>query len=108
MPVEMVMPVLTHAHIELTPEGVPIVSGTAMKVVELIKFHLHQNWDARQLHEQFPNLTLGEIYSALSYFHDNEAEIRAEIERREEEAKEIRNKREDSPAQRKLRELKHG
>jgi len=102
------MSVLTHAHIELTPDGVPIVSGTTMKVVELIRFHLHQNWDARQLHEQFPHLTLGQIYSALSYFHDNEAEIRAEIDRREEAAKAIRDKRENSPAQRKLRELKHG
>ena len=75
------MPALTHAHIELTADRVPIISGTTMKVVELIRLHLHQNWNANELHEQFPYLTLGQIHSALSYFHDNEAEIRAGAER---------------------------
>lgn len=102
------MPTLSHAHIDLTFDGVPIASGTTMKVAELIRFHLHQNWDARELHAQFPHLTLGEIYSALSYFHDNESEIRGDLEQREKATESICDKWEESPAQQKLRALKHG
>jgi uncharacterized protein (DUF433 family) len=108
MGTEVQMPALTHAHIELNADGVPIISGTTMKVVELVRFHLHQNWDARELHDQFPYLTMGQIHSALSYFHDNEAEIRADLARREEVVEQIREKWEDSAVQQKLRKLKHG
>jgi uncharacterized protein (DUF433 family) len=108
MTVEDKMPASTHAHIELNADGVPVITGTTMKIVELVRFHLHQNWDARELHEQFPYLTLGQIHSALSYFHDNEAEIRADLARREELVEQIRKKWEDSPVQQKLRKLKHG
>lgn len=102
------MPALTHAHIELTADEVPFISGTTMKVVELVRFHLHHNWDAKELHEQFPYLTLGQIHSALSYFHDNEAEIRADLERREGVVEQVRKTWEDSPVQQKLRTLKRG
>jgi hypothetical protein len=74
----------------------------------LVRFHLHQNWDARELHEQFPYLTLGQIHSALSYFHDNEAEIRADLVRRNAMAEEILKEWKDPPVQKKLRKLKHG
>ncbi len=102
------MPTLTHAHIQLAADGVPIISGTTMKVVELVGYHLHRNWDARALHEQFPYLTMGQIHSALSYFHDHEAEIREDLVRREAFVEEMRQKHADSPAQRKLSKLKHG
>ena len=77
------MPTLSHAHIELNADGVPTISGTTMKVVELVRSHLNQNWDAKELREQFPYLTMGQIHSALSYFHDHEAEIRADLARRD-------------------------
>ncbi len=102
------MPTVTHAHIQLGPDGVPIISGTTMKVVELVGFHLHQDWGARELHEQFPHLTMGQIHSALSYFHDHEAEIREDLVRREAFAEDTRQKHADSPAQQKLGKLKHG
>jgi uncharacterized protein (DUF433 family) len=96
------MSTLTHAHIEFNADGVPIISGTTMKVVELVGFHLYQNWDAKELHEQFPYLTLGQIHSALSYFHDHEDEIREDMARREAAVEKIRQTMGDSPIREKL------
>jgi uncharacterized protein (DUF433 family) len=100
------MPTLTHAHIELNADGVPIISGTTMKVVELVAVHLYQQSNAEELHEQFPYLTLGQIYSALSYYHDNEEAIRADLAKREEMADEIRRELGPSPVRTKLQQAR--
>jgi uncharacterized protein (DUF433 family) len=102
------MSALTHAHIEQNADGVPIIAGTTMKVVELVGFHLHQNWDAKELHEQFPHLTLAQIYSALSYFHDHEAEIREDLARGEQFEDEVRRELGDSPIREKLLRARQG
>ncbi len=96
------MSTTTHAHIELNADGVPIISGTTMKVVELVGFNVHQNWDAPELHRQLPYLTLGQIHSALSYFHDHEIEIREDLARREQLAEDIRREMGVSPIRQKL------
>src|SRR5262249_37585896 len=43
-----------YAHVELTPEGTPIISGTTMKVVELAAQHAAWAWEAEQLRRQHP------------------------------------------------------
>ncbi|MGD9854755.1 MAG: DUF433 domain-containing protein [Planctomycetaceae bacterium] len=102
------MTTLTHAHITLNAEGVPIISGTTMKVVELVGFHLHQGWDARELREQFPHLTLGQIHSALSFFHDHEAEILEDLARREQFEDDVQRELGDSPLREKLLRARQG
>jgi uncharacterized protein (DUF433 family) len=71
-----------YEHIVLTKNGVPVIAGTTMKVVELVTAHIAYGWSAEELHFQFPALTLGQIHSALAYYWDHQAELDDDIARR--------------------------
>jgi uncharacterized protein (DUF433 family) len=45
----------------------------------LIAFHLAYGWGAEELFLHFPYLSLGKIYSALSYYYDHTEIIEEEI-----------------------------
>lgn len=71
-----------YEHIVLDEKGVPIVAGTTMKVIEVALEKAAHGWSPEELHFQHPYLTLGQIYSALGYYCDNQAELDKDIERR--------------------------
>ncbi|HZY41006.1 MAG TPA: DUF433 domain-containing protein [Anaerolineae bacterium] len=71
-----------YEHVTLDHDRVPILSGTNMKVVELVVEQLAHGWSAEEIHFQHPYLTLGQIYSALAYYWDHKAELDLDIERR--------------------------
>lgn len=73
-----------YEHIVLDEEGIPIIAGTTMKVVELAIEKLAYGWSAEELYFQHPYLTLGQIYSAFAYYADHQAEIESDIESRSE------------------------
>ena len=83
------MPATAYAHIEIR-NGVPYVEGTQTKVVEVALDQIAHGWDAPQIHEQHPHLSLGQIHSALAYYHDHRSEVDREIEERARRADEIR------------------
>lgn len=72
-----------YEHIEIDKTGVPHITGTTMKVVELVSSHLAYGWSPEELRFQYPHLTLGEIYAALAYYWDHKAEMDEDMERRE-------------------------
>jgi uncharacterized protein (DUF433 family) len=76
------MATVDYAHISLNSAGVPILTGTRTKVVEIVLDHLAHGSDAREIHREFPHLALGAIYSALAYYYDHQAEMDADIARR--------------------------
>jgi uncharacterized protein (DUF433 family) len=71
-----------YEHIVLNEVNVPIISGTNMKVVELVLEKMAYGWSAEELHFQHPYLTLGQIHSALAYYWDHQEELDRDIERR--------------------------
>ncbi|MBI5756030.1 MAG: DUF433 domain-containing protein [Nitrospirae bacterium] len=73
-----------YEHIVLDEKGIPIIVGTTMKVVEIVIEKLAYGWSAEELYFQHPYLTLGQIYSALAYYADHQAEIERDIESRSE------------------------
>lgn len=75
-----------YEHIVLDDNTVPTIAGTTMKVVELVSAHLAYGWSAEELCYQFPQLKLGQIYSALAYYSDHREEFEKEIERQLAEA----------------------
>lgn len=67
----------------ITLDGrVPMISGTTTKVVELVVERMAYGWSPEELHFQHPYLSLGQIYSALAYYSDHQAELDEDIERR--------------------------
>ena len=71
-----------YEHVILDDTQVPMIAGTTMKVVELVLDHLAYGWSPEELHFQHPDLTLGQIHSALAYYWDHKAELDQDIERR--------------------------
>ena len=71
-----------YEHIVLNENGIPIITGTNMKVIELILGKIAYGWSPEELHFQYPHLTLGQIYSALAYYCDHREELDHDIEQR--------------------------
>ena len=71
-----------YEHVVMDEAQVPFISGTTMKVVELVLAQSAYGWTAEELHLQFSHLTLGQIYSALAYYWDHQEELDADIEKR--------------------------
>ena len=84
------MATVGYAHVSLDSEGVPVVSGTRTKVVEVVVEHLAYGWEAQDLHEQHPHLSLGQIHSALAYYYDHKAEMDLDIQQRSQKAEHIK------------------
>ena len=96
---------VSYAHIELSGGGVPMIGGTQIKVVELALDHLAYQWDAAQIHAAHPNLSLGQIHSALAYYYDHKTELDADIERRREKIDQLGQSIGPSAIAQKLRQL---
>lgn len=93
----------TYEHVEIDARGAPIVSGTTMKVVELVMAQRAHGWSPEELHFQHPYLTLGQIHSALAYYWDHQEELDADIERRWRFAENARREAGPSPLVERLR-----
>ncbi len=81
----------TYEHITLTDEHIPMLSGTTIKVIELVAEHLAYGWSPAEIHFQHPHLTLGQIHSALAYYWDHQAELDEELERRWKQVEHLRS-----------------
>ena len=71
-----------YEHVVLNDAHIPLISGTTMKVVELVLAQAAYGWSAEELRIQFSHLTLGQIYSALAYYWDHRDELDGDIEQR--------------------------
>jgi uncharacterized protein (DUF433 family) len=93
----------SYEHISLDDKKVPVISGTTMKVIELILEKLAYGWSAEELLLQHPYLTLGQIYSALAYYADHQEALDREIEQRLERVDTERRSAGHSPLVQKLK-----
>jgi len=80
-----------YAHIQIDERGVPMISGTNMKVVELAVERIAHGSSPEEIHFQHPYLSLGQIHSALAYYADHQEELDREIERQLSEADRLRD-----------------
>ncbi len=93
----------TYEHVSMDSNGVPLIAGTTMKVVELVMAQRAYGWSPEEIHFQHPYLTLGQIHAALAYYWDHQQEMDADIERRLQFAEEARHQAGPSPLAAKLR-----
>ncbi|MEG3842809.1 DUF433 domain-containing protein [Microcoleus sp. herbarium14] len=78
-----------YKYVQLDDRNIPIIEGTSMKIVELLTSVKAYGWTPEELLQSYPHLTLSKIYSALAYYLDNQQEIDADIERRENYVKQL-------------------
>ena len=92
-----------YEHIVLTPDDIPCIAGTTMKVIELVLEKQANGWSAEELHFQFPHLSLGQIYSALAYYADHQAALDLDIQRRLAFVDELRAQTPETPLHTRIR-----
>lgn len=66
-------------HIGLDDKGRPFIVGTRSRVTQIVR-DVRCGMSAEKIHEEYPHLSLAQIYAALSYYHDHQAELDATIE----------------------------
>jgi len=94
----------SYEHIVLDTRGQAVIADTGMKVKQLVAEHLNWGWSPEELHFQHPHLTLGEVYSALAYYWDHQAEIEEEIQEDIEYVRQLRVDTPESPLAARLRQ----
>jgi len=72
-----------YPHIALTPQNVPVIEGTTMKVIEIVLAQRSYGWTAEEIQINHRYLSMGQVYVALAYYWDNRPSLDADIERRD-------------------------
>lgn len=93
----------TYEHIVTDENGVALIEGTNMKVIELVVETTAYGWSAEDLQFQHPYLSLGQVHLALAYYWDHKEDLDRDIERRLERAENLRVAARPSPLLGKLR-----
>ena len=76
--------------IEIDEKGVPWITGANTKVVEVVLDKIAYGWSPEEMHRQHPHLSMAQIHAALSYYYEHQAEVDADIERRNRYVEEMR------------------
>lgn len=92
-----------YEHIVLDAQGISMISGSTMKVKELVAERLAWGWSPEELLINHPDLTLGQIFSALAYYADHEDEIDSSIRADAELVDKMRQQAEPSPLVKRLK-----
>jgi uncharacterized protein (DUF433 family) len=91
-------------HIVLDESGNALIGETTMKVRELVAEHLFYGWQPLELARNHDYLTLSQIYAALAYYHEHQAEVDAQIKADLADVAELRRLAGESLLARKLRQ----
>jgi uncharacterized protein (DUF433 family) len=101
---EFIMASVSYAHIDSNAQGEPVITGTRIKVRMIVLDRIARGWDADEIQRHHPDLSLGQIHSALMYFFDHKQEMDRDIADRHERTTSLRAEAGESPGRRKLRE----
>lgn len=85
------MSVVIESHIVIDENGSAKIAGTGYLVRLLAQEHKYRGYTAERLREAHPDLSLGQLYSALAYYYDHQGEIDADLERRRVEVERLRS-----------------
>ncbi len=90
------MAIVNSEHIDIDPAvcgGRPRIRGTRIRVQDIVFHYDYDGLSAEEIVGEFPHLTLGDVYAALAYYHDNLNEIRQTIRNDHEFAERMRAER---------------
>lgn len=92
--------------IEIDDRGRPRIQGTGIKVLLLMQQCQAWSWDAAQVRENYPQLSMAQIHAAFGYYHEHQDECDRMIAESEHFIEEMRAKTENPELQARLRQLK--
>jgi len=73
--------VATHIELRTNRAGQPraYIAGTRVRVQDIYGYSQLQGYSPERIVEALPHLTLGQVYAALSYYHDHQQDILQEM-----------------------------
>ena len=77
------IPLPLRTSIESQPDvcgGKPCVAGTRIRVQDVFVWHELQGQSADEIVSRFPQLTMADVYAALSYYWDHRDEIQRDMQ----------------------------
>jgi uncharacterized protein (DUF433 family) len=83
------------SHIEQTADvcsGKPRIIGTRIRVQDVVVWHERLGLSADEIVSRWPQLTLADVYAALTFYHDHRAEIDAAMESGRKSVQEIQTR----------------
>jgi uncharacterized protein (DUF433 family) len=92
--------------IELDDRGMAWISGTKVKVAEVVLDKIAYGSSPEEIHFQHPNLSLAQIYGALTFYYENQDKVDEQIRRGLEESVQLAAQLSDAEFRRKLLDLK--
>ena len=98
----MTSTVETVPHVHRDERGRAWIDDSNVKVIEIVLDHLAYGWNAETIQENHPRLSLAQVYAALAWYYDHQAEMDAEIEQQDERLRALRTTLAPSPLQRRL------
>lgn len=75
--------------------GAARIKGTRIRVSDIVISREYRTWSPHKIAEQFPTVSISDVYAALDYYEGHKREIRREIQEREQKFKEAVKKQED-------------
>ena len=85
-------------------QGRAVLAGTSYRVIQIASEHLAHGWSPEEISFQhYGELSLAQIYAALSYYHECQAEFDAEMERQLRDAEARRRQAGESSFVRRIR-----
>lgn len=81
-------------HVVMTPGtcgGAPRIAGTRIRVSQIVLM-TEEGMSADEIIRSLPHLTLGQVYGALSYYHDHRQQIDDEIREADDEFRRLRGR----------------
>jgi uncharacterized protein (DUF433 family) len=100
------MTTIVNAQIEVDQGGVAWISGTRVKVIEVVLDKLAHESSPEEIHFQYPHLSLSQIHAALAYYYDHQEDLDEQLQRRCQEVNQLAAEEYQSPLQQQLRELR--
>jgi len=92
--------------IELDDRGVAWIAGTKVKVAQVVLDKIAYGSSPEEIHFQHPNLTLAQIYGAMTYYYENQDKVDEQIRRGLEESERLSQQLSDPGFRQRLAELK--
>jgi uncharacterized protein (DUF433 family) len=93
-------------HVWLDDTGRPWLDETNVKVIEVALAHLAHGWGAETIQENYPHLSLAQVYAALAWYYDHQVDMDAEIEHQGERIQALKESAKPSSLQRRLAALR--
>ena len=100
------MTAVIESYIKLDENRVAWIADTRVKVIEIAVDKLAHGSSPEEIHFQHPNLSLAQIYGALTYYYENQDRVDEQISRGLEESDKLSAHVSDAEFRRKLLHLK--